>query len=108
MANTTDLNLGKLSVRDIVRFEASITRDDEVWSLSGATVTFRFKKPDRSTSFDRTAVELTDGTDGVFYYDTEDTDLDAAGWWTMTVIVDTGVVVRTYPYEIGFDVMEQP
>tara|TARA_R100000008_G_scaffold86692_1_gene80945 strand:- start:119 stop:445 length:327 start_codon:yes stop_codon:yes gene_type:complete len=60
-----------------------------VADISGATTkTFTFKRPD-GTTFDKTAVFTTDGSDGNIQYLTVDGDLNIAGTWHLQAYVVT-------------------
>lgn len=102
----TEINLGVFNVGNVDRIRVTITKDGVAWNLTSGTVVFRFKKPDRTTTFDRNATAES-ASGGIFYYDTLTTDFDTAGDWTMTVIVTDGTVYKKYPYEIAFTVVDE-
>lgn len=73
----------EIHVDDIgTRFEATIKDETGAVVDVSAAVTLEmvFSKPDE-TAVVKTALKLTDGTDGVIYYDTIDGDTDQAGSW---------------------------
>lgn len=95
-----DIRIPDKVIGDNYRFEFHLMRDGEFWNDIDS-VTLTFEKPDRLTAF---SVECTvdNLTEGIWYYDTDDDDIDTNGYWTIgLVIVDASVNV-TYPYEIGF------
>ena len=55
---------------------------------TASTKTFIFGRPD-GTAFTKTAVFVTDGSDGLLQYATVDGDLDKAGTWSLQVYVVT-------------------
>lgn len=107
MPETREINLGEFSIGSTDRFRATITKDGVAWDLSAGTVTLTFEKPDRSTQFTR-AMVAEDASGGVFYYDSTTDEIDTVGWWTCQVRVTDGSVVKRYPYEIGFFVVDEP
>jgi hypothetical protein len=100
-----DIDLGVFNVGDTDRIEFTVTKDGAAWDLSSAVVTLTFEKPDRSTQFTRT---MTADAAGVAYYDTAAGDVDVVGWWTLTVKVVDGAVVKRYPHAIGFEAVDEP
>ena len=61
-----------------------------VADISGATTKkFTFKRPD-GTTFEKTAVFTSDGTDGNIQYLAVDGDLNVAGTWNLQAYVATG------------------
>ena len=61
-----------------------------VADISGATTKkFTFKSPD-GTTFEKTAVFTSDGTDGNIQYLSVDGDLNVAGTWNLQAYVATG------------------
>lgn len=73
----------EIHVGDIgARFQATIK--DETGAVvdvsTAVTLEMVFSKPNE-TPILKTAEHLTDGTDGVIYYDSVDGDLDQAGGW---------------------------
>jgi hypothetical protein len=107
MANTADINLGKFNVGSVDRLRFPLTKDGVPWNLSGGSVQLTFKKPDRVTVFTRAAV-AENAAGGIFYYDTTTSDIDTPGWWTVSVQVTDGTVVKKYPYDIGFYAVAEP
>jgi hypothetical protein len=107
MTTVKEIDLGEFTIGNVDRIKVSISKDDVAWNLSGGTVTFTFEKPDRITQFEVTASEL-DPTNGVFFYDTTINDLDQIGYWTLGVKVTDGAIVKKYPYEIFFRVVDEP
>ncbi len=81
----------KLVAESTQRLLFPITKNGVAWNLAGATVTVTFGKEggDGPTPFTRAATPLTDGTDGVMYYDTTTTDFLAIyeGNWRLKVRV---------------------
>lgn len=64
------------------RFQATITEDGTAVDISSATTKeLRFKKPDGSATLVKSATFLTDGSDGIIYYDSQSGDLDVIGGW---------------------------
>lgn len=64
------------------------TEQEVIIDVSAAlSLTMRFYRADK-TSFERTAVALTGGNDGVVYYDTVAGDLSVDGIWEYQVIVE--------------------
>ncbi len=56
---------------------------------TASTKKFIFKRPD-GTTFERTAVFTTDGSDGNIQYISVDGDLNVAGTWSLQAYVATG------------------
>lgn len=105
----TDIDLGARSVASVWRVgPVTITKDGATWDLTTGSVAFVFEEPDRATQFTRAAVPLTDGSDGVFYYDCTVADFTEAGYWTMGIEVTDGGNPYKYPYEIGFNAVDNP
>lgn len=105
---TKEVFLGEFNVGSVDRIRATITKDGETWDLSGGSASLRFEAPDRATQFDRAMVAESDGSDGVFVYDTEIADIDQAGYWTLRLKVVDGAVVKVYPYEISLHAVDEP
>lgn len=64
-----------------VRLKVTITEDGADLDISTATVkTIIITKPD-GTVLTKTATFLTDGTEGIIYYDTVSGDLDQSGFY---------------------------
>jgi hypothetical protein len=104
-----DLSWGTLNAGDVDRLRLVITKDGVPWDLTSGAVTLTFEKPDRATQFER-AASAENAAGGVFYYDTTTTDFGTndVGYWTATVKVVDGAVVKRYPHEIGFRVVNEP
>jgi hypothetical protein len=70
-------------------YDTTSTGSTTVADISGATTkTFTFKRPN-GTTFERTAVFTTDGTDGDIQYISVDGDLDVSGTWHLQAYVAT-------------------
>lgn len=64
------------------RFQVTITENGTAVDISSATAKeIRFKKPDGSATVVKAATFLTDGSDGIMYYDSEAGFLDVIGGW---------------------------
>lgn len=73
-----------------VRLKVTIIEDDAALDISTATVkSIIFQKPD-GTVLTKTATFLTDGTDGIIYYDTIAGDLDQSGVYKVQGAVSIG------------------
>lgn len=73
-----------------VRLKVTIIEDDISLDISTATVkSIIFQKPD-GTVLVKTATFLTDGSDGIIYYDTVSGDLDQAGVYKIQGAVSIG------------------
>lgn len=108
-ATTKAIDLGEFNIASVYRFgPVTIQKDGATWNLSSGTVTFKFESPDRSTQTTVAASPLTDGSDGVFYYDCTVTDFTQTGDWTMGITVTDGANVTKFPYEIGFHMNDNP
>lgn len=88
-------------------FRAEIRNQDNVIvDLSAATtLEMRFRKPDRATVLIKTAVVVTDGSDGQIQYITIAGDLDVAGPWIRQarVVIPAG---EFWTEKITFDVKD--
>lgn len=62
-----------------IRLEAVITRDGEVWDLTGATVTLYLIDPSGNKSSHSATIDSA--TDGEVHYTTSTSDLDEEGEW---------------------------
>lgn len=106
---TRAIDLGEFNTASVYRFgPVTIKKDGAAWDLSAGSVAFRFESPDRTTQTSVPATALTDGSDGLFYYDCTVTDFTQVGDWTMGITVTDGANVTKYPYEIGFHVNDNP
>lgn len=73
-----------------VDFIITITEDCLPIDISAATVKLiYFTKPDRSVIV-KTALFVTDGTDGQIHYSTVDGDLDQPGLWKIQAYIELG------------------
>jgi hypothetical protein len=85
--------------------ELTVTEDGQVVNLNIATrLDMVFKRPVVQTSFSRTGVLTTDGTDGKYRYVTTSADLNEAGLWEIQGDLAFGVFdgrtsVRTFAVE---------
>jgi hypothetical protein len=71
-------------------FAVTITEDCQPIDISSATdIDIIFSKPD-GTSVIKSAVFVTDGTDGKIKYITIDNDIDQAGVWKIQAVVTLG------------------
>ncbi len=101
-----DIHLGNTNVGNTERVTFTIYKDEVPWDVTSATVTFRFKRPNKTT-FDRAAV-IGNGPAGVVYYDTVDGDFDVPGQWAVSVLVVDGIVSKRYPNAIIISVESRP
>jgi hypothetical protein len=85
--------------------ESGVTKDDEIWDLTGATVTLGLRDPSGNVSENSATVD--DGPAGLAHYTTLTTDLDEAGWWKRSWKVSKGGVVLESP-PISFRVYAAP
>lgn len=70
-------------------YDTTSSGETSIADISGATTKqFTFKRPDGST-FTKTAVFTTDGTDGNIQYITESGVLDGPGRWCLQAYVKT-------------------
>lgn len=73
-----------------VRFLITIEEDCAAVDISMATdKKIIFQKPD-GTTLEKDAEFLTDGTDGIIYYNTVDGDIDACGMWKIQAVIYIG------------------
>lgn len=101
---TKTIDAGVYHVESVDRIEFTIKKDGELW-LNIDSVVLSFRSPDGTTIFNRSMV-LDSGA--VWYYDTAVTDFIEVGSWTVKVTITDGAIVKSYPYEVGFEVTEQP
>lgn len=86
MACESQIHVGNKNVDFIV----TITEDCEAIDISGATnKVIYFTKPSGET-LTKTALFVTDGTDGQLHYVAVDDDLDEAGMWRIQAYVEMG------------------
>lgn len=86
MTCTTEIHVGDTNTRFIL----VISEDCVAIDISGyTTLNIIFTKPD-GTSVTKTALFVTDGTDGEIYYATVSGDLDQAGIWRIQGEVGIG------------------
>ncbi len=86
-------------LNQLLRIEVTVQNQDGlIINLSTSTSrTFEFRKPS-GVAVSKTALFVSDGTDGKLYYTTIPADLDEVGEWTMqAVVVDGG---GDYPTDI--------
>lgn len=105
--STQQIDLGQFNIDNTDRIEVTVLKDEAPWDLTSGSVSFTFRAPDRSTQFVREATP-SNAPLGVFYYDTTISDFTVTGDWTMAVKVVDGPVIKTYPFEIGFSVVDEP
>jgi len=90
--------INEIHVGDIgLQFRVTIKDENGAVKDISYTTTrqFIFKKPD-GTTVTKTALFLTDGEDGILYYNTVDGDLNLEGRWTLQVrLVGTGSDKKT-------------
>ena len=80
-------------------YDTTSTGGSEIADISGATTKqFTFKRPD-GTTFTKTAVFTTDGSDGDIQYLSVDGDLDIAGTWHLQAYVVSSA--GTWNTEVG-------
>ncbi len=98
MACESQIHVGNKNVDFVI----TITEDCLPIDVSTATVkTIYFTKPDGST-LTKTALFVTDGTDGQIHYSTIDGDLDQPGLWKIQAYIELGTgslyssVIKTF------------
>jgi hypothetical protein len=102
----TDVTIGPFNKGSVERLVVTLKKDGVAWAgIDSASLVL--EKPDRETRVSKSMTLLDDAT-GKWYYQTTTTDLDTAGYWTATVEVTDGGVVKRYPHEIGFEVTDRP
>lgn len=104
--STGAVDLGLLPVAGTKRLRATIKKDGAAWTGIDS-VQLTLEGPDRSTQTAHAMVMETPDA-GVWYYDTVAADINAEGYWTLTLQVTDGTVVLKYPHEIGFLAVGQP
>lgn len=73
-----------------VRFLVTIEEDCASVDISMCTAKkIIFQKPD-GTTLEKDAEFLTDGTDGIIYYNTVDGDIDICGLWKIQAVIYIG------------------
>ena len=84
-------------------FRATVTKQDgSAYDITGQTVTFRFAKPDGTTT-DKTAT-VTDGPNGVASWTSTSGFLDQAGRWRWQAVMVNGSSSTFRTDAAGFDV----
>lgn len=84
------MSCAEIHLDDIgTRFTVTIMDDDEVVDLSSYTTKQIILSKPSGEKLTKTATFLTDGTDGVIYYDSISGDLDEVGLWRIQAILDT-------------------
>lgn len=105
MAAVRDITLSDLAVGSVERLRATVRKDGAAWDLSSGVVTITLIRPDKTVSVTEEMV-AEDAAAGVFYYDTTVDDVDAPGYWVVTVTVEDAATspptVKRYPYSMGF------
>lgn len=88
------------------RFLGTITKNREVWNLTGATVLLYFKRSD-GTSFSQSATAVN-ASSAQFKYENSTSDLNMEGQWTRYwhIVDSSGGVYKTVP--IQFTVVAAP
>lgn len=83
--------MNNIRVNDVgTLIKLQVSEDDVVLDISAATgLQFIFEKPDRTT-VTKSALFLTDGTDGMLYYETIAGDIDLPGWWRVQAAFTLG------------------
>lgn len=99
-----EVDLGRIRIGTTKRILLRFKKDGVDWTGIDS-VSLRFEKPDRETTFDR-SMTVYDDSLGQWYYDTTTSDLDEAGFWTLDPTVTDGSVVDKPDAEIGFEVVE--
>jgi hypothetical protein len=81
----------EIHVNDVgTQFRLTIKDDGEIVDISSVTEKIiHFRKPN-GTCVEKEASFLTDGTDGILTYLSQDGDLDMAGKWKIQAFVDFG------------------
>ena len=97
------ITLTRVMAGSVRRIRFTIKKDGSPWDLTAATVTLRFEKPDRETTFDRTMTKES-AVGGIVYYDTTTDEIDESGRWTLGVKVVDSIITIWYPYEISLPV----
>lgn len=86
MACESQIHVGNKNVDFVI----TITEDCAAIDISGATSkTIYFTKPSGAI-LTKTALFVTDGTDGQIHYASESGDLDEAGIWKIQAIIELG------------------
>ena len=99
MANIHKNDVGTV-IEVIIKDEDNVAID-----VSAATVkTIRLRNP-AGTVMEKTAVFVTDGTDGKIKYTTVDGDLDATGDWRTQAYIEIGSTVKFYTDDTLFHVV---
>lgn len=103
---TKEINLGPININSVETLRFPLYKDGEPW-IGIDSVEAVFEAPDRETQFTR-ALEKETPDAGVWLYTTDNVgDVDTGGWWTVALTVTDGTIVKTYPYEIGFEAVDQ-
>lgn len=92
-------------VGDTKEFYFHVLKDGEVWDLTGAAATVKFRMPSGAV-LTRTG-DVVDEPGGIVRYVTLNTDLSAAGTWEVVLRVVQGSVELTHP-PIRFRVENSP
>lgn len=104
---TTDIDLGVFNVNSVDRIRLAITKDGVAWTGID-TVKLVFEDPDGNEG-DPVDATLEAPDAGVWYYDTTTSGpLDATGRWRLGVKITDATIVKWYPFEISFQVNDQP
>lgn len=86
MACESQIHVGNKNVDFVI----TITEDCTAIDISGATAkTIYFTKPSGAVLI-KTALFVTDGTDGQIHYASESGDLDEGGMWKIQAFVELG------------------
>ena len=82
----------EIRVDDVsTEIEVTVTRKGLVMDLTSAAVKqFIFKKPNANSTITKDVGFVTDGTDGVLIYRTEEGFLDTPGTWKLQVYLEIG------------------
>lgn len=92
-----DVQKGNIGTRFIARIIDETTKAPK--PINGtSSIEFHFRKPGGITVIEKTAQFLTDGTDGLMYYETTSAeDLDTVGVWRIQAYLESpdGKVLRS-------------
>ena len=85
LADCTEIRVGDINIHILV----DIKEDGQSVDISGGIVEFKMKKPSGAI-LSNSATFLTDGTDGLVYYNSASGDFDEEGSWKLQAIVTLG------------------
>jgi hypothetical protein len=105
VSTTQNVQLPQTNISSVDTVEITLSKDGAAWTGADA-VTLTFLAPD-GTLFSRT-MGLYDSATARWRYTTTTSDMVQAGEWRLSVTVTAGGVTKTYPYEIYWEVTNQP